>query len=346
MRHPDPCSVLVCGALCVLSLGTATSGADGLPVLGVDVGASGVAAPAGDARYVTVPAGRETVVERVDPHGGRVLASALLKGRFTVPAVAYDGSASGLSADGRTLVLIEPRLSFPRAETTLRLLDTRPLRPSRFVRLHGDFSFDAVSPRGRWLYLIQYLSPADPTRYLVRVFDLRTGRLLAAPVTDPRKAGEKMRGSPLTRATSPDGRWAYTLYDGAGKTPFVHALDTTRHTARCIDLDTLAGTDLSQLHLRLNGAASTLTVSNHRQPVAIIDTRTFKASAPLPTSSGTSAREARHDGTGIPWTLLSASSATALMRRLSTMTVAFRLSVLAAALVAAVAIGTTVRPKR
>ena len=46
-----------------------------------------------------------------------------------------------------------------------------------------------------------------------------------------------MRGQPLTRATSPDGRWAYTLYDGAGKEPFIHALDTSTRSARCIDLD-------------------------------------------------------------------------------------------------------------
>jgi hypothetical protein len=241
-----------------------------------------------------------------------VLASRLLPGVFTIPAAAYDGSASGLSANGRILVLIQPRVSFPRARTPLMVVDTRQLRPRKVIRLRGDFSFDAISPRGSLIYLIQYLSPTDPTRYLVRAYDLRAGHLLAKPVTDPREPGEKMRGAPLTRASSTNGRWAYTLYDGASTTPFVHALDTTRHTARCIDLDTLAGTDLSQLHLRLNGAASTLTVSNHRQPVAIIDTRTFKASAPPPTSSDASAREAGHDGTGIPWTLLSASSATAL----------------------------------
>src|SRR5436190_20914632 len=93
--------------------------ADGLPVLGVDVGTTGVASSSGDARYVTLPAGRDTVVARVAPRTGSVYSSRLLHGSFTIPAVAYDASASGLSADSRRLVLIEPRTRFPRARTRL-----------------------------------------------------------------------------------------------------------------------------------------------------------------------------------------------------------------------------------
>ena len=39
-----------------------SAAADGLPVLGVDVGSTGVASISGDARYVTIPTGRDTVV--------------------------------------------------------------------------------------------------------------------------------------------------------------------------------------------------------------------------------------------------------------------------------------------
>lgn len=266
--------------LAAASVGAESARADGLPVLGIDVGPEGVVAPA-SGRYVTIPAGRNSVVARVDPDSGRILGSRLLPGSFTIPAVAYDGSASGLSADGRTLVLIRPRLTFPRARTELVVLDTPRLRPRKSVRLRGDFTFDAVSPRGGLLYLIQYVSPDDPTKYLVRAYDLRAGRLLARPIVDPNEPGEDMRGSPLTRATSPDGRWAYTLYDGAGKTPFIHALDTTRITARCIDLDDVApGTDLSQLRLHVGADGNTLTVGNRLEAVAVVDTRTFKVGAP------------------------------------------------------------------
>ena len=115
------------------------------------------------------------------------------------------------------------------------MLDAYTLRRS-LVRLHGDFSFDAISPSGRWVYLIQYTSALDPTQYRVRALVVATGRLLGADIVDPHDRGERMRGNPLTRISSPDGRWAYTLYDGNGQ-PFVHALDTSAApSARCIDV--------------------------------------------------------------------------------------------------------------
>jgi DNA-binding beta-propeller fold protein YncE len=278
-------SLVCCAALLVSGVGAGSAGADGLPVLGVDAGGRGVVARSGAVRYVTVPANGNTVVARVDPHGGRVLASRLIRGRFTIPAVTYDASAGGLSADGRTLVLIRPRASFPRAQTRLLVVDARRLRALRAVRLDGDFSFDAISPRGSLVYLIEYVSPSDPTRYRVRAYDLAAERLLARTAVDPHEPGEKMGGSPLTRATSPDGRWAYTLYDGAGKTPFVHALDTSTRRARCIDLDGLSGTNLSRLRLHVDAATHTLTVNSGRRAVVVIDTRSFRTSAP-PAAAG------------------------------------------------------------
>src|SRR4051812_13904895 len=114
--------IVCCAALLVAGVGAGSAGADGLPVLGIDAGGAGVVAHSGDARYVTVAANRNTVVARVDPRGGRILASTLVRGRFTIPAVAYDGSAAGLSADGRILVLIQPRSRFPRAQTPLMVV--------------------------------------------------------------------------------------------------------------------------------------------------------------------------------------------------------------------------------
>jgi hypothetical protein len=237
--------------------------ADGLPVVGVDVGNEGVAS--GTARYVTLPAGRSTLLASIRPNGGQVWQSRLLPGRLTIPAVAYDGSASGLSADGSTLVLIEPRQAFPRATTLLKALGTGRLAVRRTIRLQGDYSFDAISPRGRLIYLIHYLSVVDATRYEVRAYDLRHARLLPKPVTVP---GEQMHGRPLSRASSPDGRFAYTLYD-SGSTPFVHALDTSTVSARCIDLPALKGADTAQLHLRL-GPTGTLVVGNGLRPLLTV----------------------------------------------------------------------------
>jgi hypothetical protein len=201
-------------------------------------------------------------------------------GTFTIPAVAYDSSASGLSADGRSLVLIEPRVSFPRTMTRFVLLDARTLKVRRTVTLRGDFSFDAVSPRGRTLFLVNYTSPNDPTRYTVRAYDLEAGALLPAAVRDPAERSDKMRGSPITRVMSADGRWAYTLYDGAGGTPFVHALDTVGLQAHCIDLPMLAGRrDLWALRFTL-AAGGPLRIGKPGAEVAQVDLVSYRATVP------------------------------------------------------------------
>ena len=267
-------------AALIAALVPAAAHADGLPVLGIDVGSSGVSSGSEGDRYVTIPAAGRTIVERVAQDGGQVLGWRSLPGTFTIPAVAYDGSAGGLSADSTTLVLIEPRTSFPRAATRLLVLGSANLAARRLVRLKGDFSFDAVSPDGSWLYLVHYVAPSDPTRYLVQAYDLRRGRLLKAPITDPHEPGEKMRGNPLSRAMSRNGRWAYTLYDGAGATPFVHALDTVARSARCIDLDGVpSGTDLWQLRLVIDGAGKQLVVRDRATPLLLVDLRTLKVRA-------------------------------------------------------------------
>jgi len=55
-------------------------------------------------------------------------------------------------------------------------------------------------------------------------------------VVDPREPDEQMGGLAMTREMSRDGRWAYTLYEGA-EHPFVHALLTDNRISVCIDLD-------------------------------------------------------------------------------------------------------------
>ena len=99
------------------------------------------------------------------------------------------------------------------------------------------------------MYLIQYLSPRDPTSYRVRSYDLRRERLDPNPIIDPSEANDEMAGLPMTRATSPEGRSEYTLYDGAGGEAFIHALDTQRGTAACIDLPQVEGEPVHRMDL-------------------------------------------------------------------------------------------------
>jgi hypothetical protein len=263
-------------ALVFLSLAVAGAArADGLPVLGVEVGGTGVVSPSGEERYVTVPAGHDTIVAQVSTGDGTIQSSRVLAGKLTITAVAYDGSASGLSADGKTLVLIEPRTRFPRARTRLAVVAVPQLARRATIDLRGDFGFDAISPHGGLLYLIQYRSRTDPTRYVVRAYDVRARRLVTAPVVDPREPGEQMTGRPLSRATGRGGRWAYTLYDRAAGVPFVHALDTTRRRARCVDLDGLPASSLGQAQLRL--VRGQLRVVAGGRVLARVDTRTLEA---------------------------------------------------------------------
>jgi hypothetical protein len=269
--------LLVAIAACALA---PSALADGLPVLGIDVGSSGVVVRGAPDRFVTVNQGTTTIVERIARNGGRVRGIARVSGTFTIPAVAYDSSSSGLSADGRSLVLIEPRVSFPRQMTRFVLLDARTLNVRRSVTLRGDFSFDAVSPHGRTMFLVNYTSPSDPTRYTVRAYDLVQGALLRAVVRDPAERSDKMRGSPITRVMSADGRFAYTLYDGAGGTPFVHALDTVELRAHCIDLPMLAGRrDLWALRFTLPPGGQ-LRIGNPAAELARVDLVSYRASVP------------------------------------------------------------------
>jgi hypothetical protein len=295
--------VLVAAVIVALAV-TAAAAADGLPVLGIDVGSQGVTAAGSPDRYVTVADGASTLVERISRNGGRILGLQRIAGNFTIPAVAYDASASGLSADGRTLVLIEPRKSFPRAVTTFALFAVPSLRFERRITLHGDFSFDAISPRGRTMFLINYTSPADPTRYTVRGYDLQAGALLPKAIIDPKERSDKMRGAPITRMLSADGRWAYTLYDGAGGTPFVHALDTATSRAHCIDLPMLVGNqNLWSLRFTRGPDEQIRIGTSAGAALAVVDARTFVASVP-----------AAHTPSNLrPWPIAAALAAISLL---------------------------------
>lgn len=258
-------------SLLLLAFGgtAAVAWADGLP-LPAGGNTNTIATPGGEIRFVIHPKGERTEVAR-ESAGGRVLDSTVLDGKFTIPLVAYDGTPSGLSADGSTLAVIHPRKRFPQERTTFAVLDTRRLQVRDVVTLPGDFSFDAISPDGASLYLINYTSPRDPTDYEVRAYDTAAGRLLNRPIVDPSESDEQMRGYPMARVVSPDGRWAYTLYDSS-EHPFVHALDTARRTAVCIDLDAIRG-GMWGATLQLRG--STLSVVGRRgRLLATIDTRT------------------------------------------------------------------------
>jgi hypothetical protein len=89
-----------------------------------------------------------------------------------------------------------------------------------------------------------------------------------------------MRGAPITRLLSLDGRWAYTLYDGAGGTPFVHALDTATSRAHCIDLPMLLGNRNLWAMRFTRGPDAQIRIGRSGTALAVVDTTTFAASVP------------------------------------------------------------------
>jgi len=296
--------LLVPVSLAIVGVLPAPAAADGLP--GTGVVPSPVSAPGGDVEYLTERAKRDTVLRERRLDGGRALRSLDLTGRYSVPAVAYDGSPSGLSGDGRTLVLINPRRSWPRKRTTFAVVDATRMELRRHIRLRGDFSFDAISPDGRVIYLVQYLSPNDQTAYAVRAYDMRAQRLFPDPVVDPSEPDEDMSGVPLSRVSDAEGRWAYTLYSGA-KHPFVHALDTERRTAACIDLELK---NLRGVALEIHGGR--LDVVGDSGLLARIDTATHRV-IPVPEHRPARAKaDARASG-ATPWLPIAAATAVLLL---------------------------------
>ncbi len=265
-------------AALALALPAAPAAADGLP-LPVEESPSGVASPDGASRYLTVTLGGRTAVLAQRAATGDVTSRLQLPRRFGIPLVAYDSTAGGVSADGRTLVLIRPRAGFPRRTTTFAVLSTRRwLRLRKTVHLPGDFSYDALSPDGRSLFLINYVSRTDPSKYRVRVYDLARNRLEPKAIVDPREEPDEMNGLPLARVVGTRGRWAYTLYQGRGGKPFIHALDTVARKAVCIDLDdpALARGNLYELRLLSAARGARLDIRRKGALLATIDTATFR----------------------------------------------------------------------
>jgi hypothetical protein len=307
-------TLALAGTCAALPSGAAAKG------VGISPAPAGVTQPGSPYRYVAIHPrvgvrGVPTIVLRIGREDGRVDRWWRVRGHYFVPAVALDLSGGGLSADGRTLVLQRFTPAYPPARSRFAVLDTavhlsHPLRPGeerpahavRRISVPGFYSFDAISPDGGTIYLIHHLEPKRSlTSYEVRALDTASGRLLPEAIVDPEEAGERMSGLPIARATSPDGRWAYTLYDGDGKEPFLHALDTVRGRAKCVDLPQLEGRrNLYLLSLELSRGGGDLLISGRSAvqgrpqgaPFISVDTRTFAVGKPHPAVASAS---------GLPW---------------------------------------------
>jgi hypothetical protein len=123
------------------------------------------------------------------------------------------------------------------------------------IHLNGDFTLDALSPKGTMLYLLEYYQTGT-SHYNVRAYDLNNNQLVQGSIADKNDLTEKMQGVALTRQISGDGDMAYTLYiNPVTNKAFIHILwlaDTINNSvpfpliARCLDLP--VGNSPSLLH--------------------------------------------------------------------------------------------------
>ncbi len=262
-------SSMLAAVLALALTGVAAAVGPALPNIEGSVGANEVS-------YATALHGANTTVtKRVE---GKVVAHVTLAGGWGIPIVTLTRfDHGGLSPNGRTLVLgddVHPDGTL-RSSSRFAVLDTGTLALDQTIALHGDYSFDALSPAGRWLYLIHHVASGD-NRYQVRGYDLQTGTLLPRVIADKRQAGWLMAGYPVSRATSPGGRFVYTLYQQSGNYPFVHALDTVNRTAICIGLPwQWAGQDAAIATAKLTLAGHALRIAGGKSGF-VLDTRTFR----------------------------------------------------------------------
>ena len=241
------------------------------PSPGVMQGRGGIAR--GDVRYVAVPSRGETVLTAVRRDGGRVLRFKALPGFWGIPLVDFSQTPGGLSADGRTLILSDGSGLNPSARrTSFLVVETSRFRVLQTVRLAGSFSFDALSPDARKLYVIEHLySGEDPTHYRVRAYDLAKRRLLARVISDKTSWDTDMQGMPISRLAR--GGWAYTLYGGPGAArAFIHALDTRHTTAVCIFMPWKFQPDnIFQFRLRRDGDGHLVVRGPRGRVLAVVD---------------------------------------------------------------------------
>ena len=239
-------------------------------------GGPGISAPSG-VRYIARLSGSATKV--LATQDGQTLRAISVPGHWGLQAATLAGGLTGLSGDGRLLVLAPPTRGESLDVSTFALIATPALAQLGTVRLRGDFTVDALSPNGSTLYLIQHLTGRDVSRYQVRAYDVRARKLLSRVVADKRQVGWTMRGYPVARAATASGSRVYTLYSPGNNYPFIHALDTVGRSAVCVGLP-LSWADPNTLNgatLKLSDNGRRLVVSGPRLGAPItVDTRTFK----------------------------------------------------------------------
>jgi hypothetical protein len=166
----------------------------------------------------------------------------VLDGRWQLPTIGSDPVPAGRSLDDSTFALVGAGVAgYGTSDGVSRFAILRaavppadgPLTLVRTIELKGAFDFDALSPNGSILYVVEHLATVKGA-YQVRSIPVATGVMDKQVVVDKRNIEETMAGAPITQIRRADGT-VMTLYRGT-EHPFVHALGSVDKWAFCIDL--------------------------------------------------------------------------------------------------------------
>ena len=214
-------------------------GADSLDVIMAGTSERVATLPVGvpDARWgsllTTTRSGAQTVVRDAGLMADQSDAITI-EGAWRLPTFAADPLPIGVSAGRSTIVLVEDGAKAGAKTTRFAVLHLPFSQPARIVEVAGTFTYDAVSPNGSTIYVIEHLAAPPVGHYQVRAVDVASGTLKEGVIVDKRNIGEAMGGWPVAQLRRDDGL-VLTLYRGA-EHPFIHALDTVQGFAVCIDL--------------------------------------------------------------------------------------------------------------
>ncbi len=205
------------------------------------------------ARIVTATAdGPTTIIRDTVVQPGLGGPEVRVPGRWQLPTIGLDPVPVGRSLDGSTIALVEGAYDASAAVTRFAIVEHHlrdvvstvadaSLRLVRVVELKGAFDYDALSPDGRILYVVEHLDAAKGGHYQVRAVDVATGVIRDAVIVDKGNPEERMAGAPIAQLRRADGA-VLTLYRGP-EHPFIHLLNSADAWAICIDLPTGAAAD-------------------------------------------------------------------------------------------------------
>jgi hypothetical protein len=189
--------------------------------------------------------GGETVVDEITVQPELpAWRSRTVEGTWRLPTIGLDPLPVGVADDGSTIVnstIVLVEADRPAGAPTSRFAILTRSEPARIVELPGSLEFDALSPDGSILYVVEHLPGPPEARYQVRAVDVATGQMRDTVIVDKRNLDERMGGWPITQATHPSGL-VFTLYRGAMH-PFIHALNTREAWAVCLDLPEIGHED-------------------------------------------------------------------------------------------------------